>query len=321
MRRSTIILTALLVVFIEQVMVGQDISVTAKVDTNEVTIGDWINLSLQVERTEAVRVYWPAILDTIAHLEVLRRGEIQTNKVGDKIVETSRCVLSTIDSGYHQIPPIQFAYTVGNDTAKRLAMTYPIDLFVHTVPVDTTQDIKDVKPPLGIPIALWEILLYVGIVLFIAGGGFGIYYYFRRRKDRWLLSALPQRPPQDLALIELRKLEDEKLWQRGLVKPYYTRVTEIVRRYIEGRFEVMALEMTTVEVMHNVREIAMSSEVRETLSVFLNEADFVKFAKYQPTPQENEAELKMAFDIVQGTNPVVEPSITEEQTKVTVEDV
>jgi len=301
---------------------AQEITVSAKVDTNEVTIGDWINLSLRVERSENVKVDWTPLGDTLGHFEVLRRGELQTGKSEGKVVETNNYVLSTYDSGYYRIPPIVFSYTVGNDTTRKFAATLPIDILVHTVAVDTTQDIKDVKPPFGIPIALLEILLYVGIVLLIAAGGFGLYYYLRRRKDRWLLSAQqPQRPPHEIAIMELRRLEEKKLWQKGFVKQYYSEVTEIIRRYIEGRFGVMALEMTTEEVMHNVKQTAMSSEVQETLSKFLNDADLVKFAKYQPAPEENEAELQMAYDIVHGTKPVVEPSITGDTTKVMVEDV
>lgn len=88
--------------------------------------------------------------------------------------------------------------------------------------------------------------------------------------------------------MELRRLERRKLWQRGFVKQYHSEVTEIIRRYIERRFGVMALEMTTGEVMHNVKQTAMSVEVQETLFKFLSDADLVKFAKYQPTPEENE---------------------------------
>lgn len=299
---------------------AQQISVSAKVDTNLVTIGDWINLSLRVERSDSVRGDWSPIGDKLGHFEVLRKGELQTKKSDDRVVETTAYVLSTYDSGYYQIPAIVFSYTVGNDTAKRFASTLPIDILVQTVAVDVSQEIKDVKPPLGIPIGILEILLYAGIILAVAAGGFGIHYYLRRRKDKWLLSAELQRPPHEIALMELRRLEERKLWQRGFVKQYHSEVTEIIRRYIERRFGVMALEMTTGEVMHNVKQTAMSVEVQETLFKFLSDADLVKFAKYQPTPEENETELEMAHDIVQGTKPVVEPSISNDKTEVMVED-
>jgi hypothetical protein len=117
-------------------------------------------------------------------------------------------------------------------------------------------------------------------------------------------------------LFALRDIEDEKLWQKGLIKIYYTRVTEVIRRYFERRFIFLALEMTSDEILQRLKRIEETQQIRTELRSFFTTADLVKFAKYEPSVPEHENELRWAYEIVRATVPRVrfEEEVEKEET-------
>jgi hypothetical protein len=106
-------------------------------------------------------------------------------------------------------------------------------------------------------------------------------------------------------------LKEKRLWQQGLIKPYYTEVTEIVRRYFEHRFGFQALEQTTDEAMDNLRRHAAAHAVLEQTDRILRRADLVKFAKHQASIPEHEETLAVAFEIVEKTKLIEVPQAEE----------
>ncbi|MBL7893041.1 MAG: hypothetical protein JNL63_10450, partial [Bacteroidia bacterium] len=94
----------------------------------------------------------------------------------------------------------------------------------------------------------------------------------------------------------------EKLWQEGKVKQYHSRLTDILRLYIEARFKIPALEQTSDEIMSNFRSVLIDEESKKKIKQVFLVADLVKFAKEQPLPSENELSLTNAFDFVNGTS-------------------
>src|SRR3970282_1876468 len=109
---------------------------------------------------------------------------------------------------------------------------------------DTAKGIKDIKPPLDVPLTWKEIALYAGIVVMIAAIMYGLYYYRkkRKRKGEVVEYTAPKILPHVQAIVRLKELQEKRMWQQGNVKGFYTEATEIVREYFEGRFGIMALE-------------------------------------------------------------------------------
>jgi hypothetical protein len=101
----------------------------------------------------------------------------------------------------------------------------------------------------------------------------------------------------------LRVLEEKKLWQQGLVKEYYSEVTEIIRRFFERRWNIIALEMTTDEILVQIKHVPEALMVWKEMGTFFLNADLVKFAKYQPEPAEHEQEMLSAYEIVRSMAP------------------
>ncbi|HXF99447.1 MAG TPA: hypothetical protein VNL69_01620, partial [Bacteroidota bacterium] len=95
---------------------------------------------------------------------------------------------------------------------------------------------------------------------------------------------------------------------QGLIKPYYSEVSEIVRRYFENRFGFLSLEQTTDETLHNLRRFPVAQPVVPLVETLLRRADLVKFAKYQPGVAEHEETLALAFEVVERTKVVESPA-------------
>ena len=113
----------------------------------------------------------------------------------------------------------------------------------------------------------------------------------------------PKIPPHIVALEELQKLDKEKLWQNGFIKEYHTRLTDIVRNYLEGCFSVQAIEMTTGEIIDAVKVKDIDSKLVQDLEKLLELADLVKFAKFHPLPDENSLLMKLSIEFVNNTIP------------------
>ena len=119
----------------------------------------------------------------------------------------------------------------------------------------------------------------------------------------------PKEPPYAIALRELDRIKGAKLWQQGKTKHYYSEVTDTLRRYIEGRFEIPAMEQTTAEILQSFRyrRDLLTGKSFANLEQTLTLADLVKFAKYEPLPDDNSLALLNAYFFVNDTRPEERP--------------
>ncbi len=285
---------------------AQGVHVSARVDSNNILIGDWLKLHIELEYPPDTKISYPAILDSLEGLELIERTQPAITKSENRIIEKTILTISAYDTGTFVIPALDFGYILKNDTSLHFASTSPIPIFVHGVGVDQAQDIKDIKPPLSVPITFAEILPYIIGVIAALLLGFMIYYVIKKRqqKDIWKIFTEPKRPPHEIALDALRSLESEKLWQRGEVKLYHSKLTDVVRTYIEDRFSIKAMESTTDEILADfLHHSEFNGELQSLLKEMLTLADFVKFAKQQPLPNENDVSMKQAIEFVEKTIP------------------
>lgn len=303
MRYGGILLAAVSLCFAAR---GQDVTARAWVDSTQFLVGDWIAVHVDLRHPAGTR-FRLLLGDTISGFQVIDRGTIAAAGEGASVV---RLVVARYDSGRALLPPLPFQYMTGVDTATRTVSTNPLLLTIHTIPVDTTQDIRDIKPPVSLPYTLLEVIIFLAVLLAIAAG---LFFYFRHRKRRPAAEPPPAyipppRPAHVIALEELGTLKDKRLWQQGLLKPYYSELTEIFRRYFENRYRFMALEETTGEILASLRLQPGTEPVREETERVLRLADLVKFAKLQPGPAEHEEAMRIVLDVVQRTASAAGPS-------------
>ncbi len=283
---------------------AQEIKVFATVDTNKLLIGDQTYLRLTVENKPGYSLEWPVISDTaFKGIEIVKRFLPDTvSKLKDAFKVQVKFLITSFDSGQHDIPSFTIVANSGNihDTIS----SNQVSLWVNTVPVDTAKVIFDIKKPYGAPLTFSEVLPYIGIGLGILLLIILIVYIARRLKQQKPLipSRITIEPPHITALRNLDQLKDEKLWQQGQVKLYYTRLTDILRIYIEGRFSVQAMEQTSDEILASLKKMSFDDEsCFSALKELLNLADLVKFAKALPLPDENESNILNAYLFVNHT--------------------
>lgn len=270
----------------------------ARVDSTRYLIGDAIPVHVQIAHPAGATLR-PLFADTLGGFAILGSSPLRAEGEG---VSTGDVVVAKYDSGDAVLPPLRYLIVAGGDTAGRTVATNEVRLTIQTVPVDTSQDIRDLKPPLGVPLTLREILLAVGILLAVVAAAYLLYRWWKRRRlPAALVAPAPARPAHVIALEELGALKQKKLWQQGLVKQYYTEVTDILRRYFENRYRLMALERTTDEILDDLRRIRLTGELLGKTDRLLRRADLVKFARHQPPIPEHDESIQIVYDVVDRT--------------------
>ncbi len=310
MKKILYILLLLVVTF--QVK-AQSFSVEALPDTNKLMIGEQVKVNLRVTyRVDngAVNVVFPTLYDTINEfVEIVSKSRIDT-VIPDKsdpyrFYQEQNIVLTSFDSGYYVVPPFQFV--INNDTVETEAFL----LEVNTLEVDTTQGIFDIKQPISEPFSFLDWLKenwwWMVAILVLAVAIYLLVRYLKNRKPKEVVEEIiPIIPYHVIALEKLEKLKQEQLWQKGKVKLYHSHISEILRDYLEHRYQINALEETTAEIIYGLRLQLISSEQMNKLTQTLTLADLVKFAKEQPLPLENEQSLTFAVAFIEATKINVE---------------
>ncbi len=281
---------------------AQEVKVTARVDSNNILIGDWLTLHVEVRHPGHQDIQFVALPDSLAGFEIIQRDSIQRQSIGEDIVESTSFTITAYDTGTFIIPPLNVRYKSSVDTATLFAESSPIPVFVHGMAVDTTKEIKDIKPPMTPGISFSEILPYLIGIVVIAAVVWVVFYVMKKRKrGESIIPEPPPRPAHEVALEALRSLDAEKLWQRGKVKEYHSKLTDIVRLYIERRFDVRALEMITDEILSAQEIKRIDHELYNDLRELLTLADLVKFARVQPAATEHEKCMRSSTAFVEGT--------------------
>ncbi len=282
---------------------AQKLSVETAIDTNIITIGDQIGLNYTLEKKKDLITKLPSFADTLTKgVEIIGEPVIDSSLSKDDLRRINiNLTITSFDTGLYYLPPRQIIFDDAgfSDTLLSRA-TY---LMVKGVPIDTTYTIRDIKGIEKMPLTLGEILIYSGILILIIGAVVLIYYYFKRRKqEKPLFKPLkPEEPAYITALRELDKIKAQKLWQQNQVKEYYTRITYIIRWYIEKRFSIIALELTSDEILDYIKRSGIDDINYTNLESLLNLADLVKFAKGEPNPEQNIVHLDNAYDFIKKT--------------------
>ncbi len=302
------------------VLQAQIISVQSKLSSDSMMIGDQLLFTIHLESARDVAFRMPMVADTLSRdLEVLALFRADTARTGEGgwVIEHSY-IITAFEPGLKLIPAQRVIYTIHSTTDTALSM--PLLINIYAPAVDTSQQIKPIKPPLNTPVTLKEIIPWavLGIVVWLAGTLiFALIWMYRQRKrDPEIFSIKPQEPAHIIAFRELDRLKDKKLWESGQVKLYYTELTEITRRYIERQYGIPALERTTCEILQAFRRSNTEDPLLdEMLKDLLELADLVKFAKEDPLPLENQTNLNNAYLFVQKTYPMFLEEKTEELKK------
>ena len=282
--------------------------IDVSIDSAAILIGEQtvLHLTVTADQDRPVQVIIPN--DTLmAGVELLNLSKADSTQIeNNRLVIKQDLLITSFDSALSLLPPRKVID--GVDTV----YSNPVALKVSTLPVNAENpeeyfDIKQVWKPPFVWADYLPILLGILLILLLAAAA---WYGWKRWKEQKSLIPFkkeePKLPPHEQAIKELDAIREQKLWQQGLSKAYYTQITETLRRYIDGRFGINAMEMTSGEILDLIRQNDEAKPLYENLRQILSLADFVKFAKMNPLPDENDLSLANAYRFVEQTKPVEE---------------
>jgi hypothetical protein len=255
-------------------------SAKATVDKNKILIGERIQLTLEADipENEPIRFF---VIDTIPHFELDKKKIDTTNTSGGTFLKQVISITS-FDSGHWVIPAFSLGEKIATDTI-------PVD--VSFSPMDSTQDYHDIKDIIDVkPVEeekkwwLWYVV--GGATLLIAL----VLIYLLRKKKPVVVAAAPVIDPYEEAMSQLDKLQQQAPGQ----KEYYSRLVDIFRVYIYKRKDMRSLQKTTDDLVVQLRALPIAREQFENLSQALRLGDFVKFAKYNASGEDD----KFVFDTI-----------------------
>ena len=298
------------------VYLDASVNVKATVDKNKVTIGDKIRYTIVIEHDAGIQVQFPELGGNLGEFEIKDYKIIGPKTklyfsplwFKKKVVTEYRYIITTFTTGEFKIPTSTITYSGDNGENKEI-QSGEITVFVESVkPTDRDRDdIRDIKPPVGIPRGWFFYFCLIFIPLLLIGSGLG-YLLYRQKKEVSFFGEDKKKPlpPHELAYERLEKLEAMGLIEQGKIKEYYIILSEIVRRYLEDRYKIPVLDRTTNELYRYLRQDTdMDRKHCSLLKEFLEECDLVKFSKYVPEEEIIKDDTSTARKIIDLTKPSI----------------
>jgi hypothetical protein len=289
-----------------------EVTVTAK--PGEIQIGEVFQYSFRASAKAPIKLLPPAIPDPDSIDPFLIRDLTtpRTEEDSDQELLSGSWTLDTFKIGELSIPPLEIRYISSNaETQSVQSASLPIQVISTLEQNGGLPDIEDIKGPAippRAPINYWMWLGIAGAALFLLALIVFLYRRFRKRKKS--RPAEPSTPPHQIALQALAQLSENLPERTEEIDPFYVRLSEVVRVYVEQRFGIQAPEQTTEEFLV---ELEHSSDVllapqKQLLRQFLAQSDLVKFARFQPASADIEEAVEQAIAFVKGTIPPVDHS-------------
>jgi hypothetical protein len=262
----------------------QKTTVKATVDKNKILIGEPLQITLEADIpiNEAIRFF---AIDTIPHFEISEKQKIDSSDRDDGTILRQVIRVTSFDSGHWVIPSFIFAEGIATDSI-------PVDVvfseFNHEQDYHDIKDIIEVTPEKKKDKRwLWYAIGGGALLLILL-----LVYLLRRRKPVVPPAALVIDPYEE-AMKQLEKLQHEKNER----KQYYSAIVDIFRVYVLKRKGIHSLQKTTDDIVVQLKSIPLPKDQFEKLSQALRLSDFVKFAKYVPSAEDD----RNTFDIIKNT--------------------
>ena len=285
------------------------------VDSTELRIGELINIRYQIKGDSLSQIQF-AKQPNFAPFELLEDFPLDTLRSQAHYLFTKKYALIQFDSGTYWIPKQKILINgVG-------MITDSISIRVNTVVVDTLkQPLFDIKPLVavkrGYKKLTQQILITVfGLILLILA----VFLILRVQKK--LIEKRKELPPFDRALLELKALEEERPRLQEEYKSYYSKLTDVVRRYLEEEANITALESTSRELLKKLEllkdsgKLDLDGETLRSLKRVLEHADLVKFARSAPEFEVATSDRNLVEDVVIKTQEAL-PEPTQEEIEAT----
>jgi len=280
------------------------LTVHVRVDKAKATIAETILLELEATIEPGFEVQMPKVNKVLENF-----GIVDWDNPGDKLDKNNNVVsryryrLEPFLSGTFPIPAFTFQFADVNNPEEKTheLTTEPIDIEVTSLLGEQRAELKiaDIEGVVDIPAepSYWWIWLLVSVGIIAA-----VIFWFHRRGQQVRELVRIFKPAHEIAYERLRSLIEKDLVKAGKIKEFYEHISDILRHYIEHRFNIRAPERTTEEFLIELASAnVLDSPDRERLAEFLKHCDLVKFAKYDPTTEQIQKTFDLVKDFIETT--------------------
>ena len=279
-------------------IIAQNLNCSAKANKTDLLVGEpaQINVSFNIPANEKIDTVYFKLAgnnDTLGNnwelwnSENITKKSFQDSENNYFIQYSKQFTIANFDTGKFEFPPIIAVFN--DDTSYTNTILFNIQLKA----IDQTTPIKSIKPIKEISIYWWEYLFHylkkyslwiLGILIAI-----GIAYYFITKPKKTKSFEIKEETiALEIQLLErLENINNNKLWQNGYFKKYYSELSEILWAFLEHRYKVKTFEKTSDEILESLKWTSISEKYINDLKRFFTLSDSVKFAKSKPHEKDN----------------------------------
>lgn len=278
---------------------------------------------------EGTQFAFPSVKDTLmTGIEIVQPWRMDTLKTikGKKGSPASLnlrggLTVTTFDEGVYVLPPLA-VQRLSKDGVLDTLVFDPQKLEVMTMPVDTaTFKPHDIKGQILYPVTFRELLPWIAGSLALAALISLIVWLIIRYRRRHNPEYIKKDPPHIIALRKLDKFRGNKMWAPEKQKAFYSGITDALREYMAARYGISAMEMTTSEIFKDMKQTDAPEDLLAEMKDLFERADFVKFAKFTASEEENASALPVAVRFVTSTYQTDVEEETQSEEKKEVNDV
>ena len=293
-------------------------------ERDSVLIADQVRYGFNLQQVEeGTRFGFPQIKDTLmTNIRVVENWTMDTLKVKKQKKDQPKLLnlraaitITSFDEGIYILPPLA-VQRLSKDGVVDTLVFEPQKLEVKTMPVDTaTFQPHDIKGQMTYPVTFKEVAPWAAGGLSLAGLIALVIWLIVRYSRRNDPEYIHKDPPHIVALRKLDKYRGNSMWVPEKQKGFYSGVTDALREYISERYGISAMEMTTAEIFEDMKATDAPKELLVELKELFERADFVKFAKFVASDEDNAATLPLAVRFVTATYQSDVENAQEEETK------
>jgi hypothetical protein len=278
-----------------------------KANKEQITTADELTLQLEAVADAGYEVEFPKPGEKLEDFKIVDHDEPMPTLTKDgKVLHSQSYQLEPFLAGDYKIPPMKITFWKKNEKEPQKHEFESEAFTIHVTSILTGKSgeakIKDLVPPMLIPgwdqKWFWFTAAGIGIIAACSAGGL----FYRRCHRPETLEEIVKLPAHELAFQQLDNLLADQLIEKGQIKEFYIRISDILRRYIENRFSLCAPERTTEEFLLELRQSSLLADShKRLLKEFLNQCDLVKFAKFLPAVDETHKTVDVSKQFIEET--------------------
>ena len=315
-------LTALLT--ISALTAAAETTLKAKADSVTLTMGDRSNVNVEVitDRPAGHLIGLPKPEEDYHGMELVDQSADTTDLGNGRTQITHHLTFQAFDPApVVTLPP--FRYVAGTDTFSSDIITFKV------LPVELSPELGDVNNPDSLTIHPsesfiavkskwydyipdWSIWVLIGLAVVTLGI---VLFLLYKKNGPTIFTPRKPIPPYELAMRRLAEIKSKGLIEQGRTKEYYTELTDTLRSYLEGRFGIYAMEMTSKQILRKLRENQDTKLSADQIEQALELSDFVKFAGMKPLPDDNVKTYNTIYEFVESTKPAPLPEEADKDTR------